>query len=176
MNSSLVTVAAVGEMAMYVFCLLFTVDLLCMAIYVLRAGNVQPEEGRVVTEKRPLTASDSLELGGRGAPGGRYWGKHKVLTSRTMFITDESLVDGTATKAQRRLVHGIQFAAILFWLAWVCGGLALLPSNPAFGVGIIILMTIWFLGGVRLVLKGRADALRKLKERQESRQGRRHKA
>jgi hypothetical protein len=175
-DSLLVTVATFSEMAAYVFCLLFVVDLLAMGIYVSRIGKVEPEEGQVVTQNRPLTASDSIELGGSGAPGGRYRGKHKVFLSRSLFVTDLSLVDGTATKAQRRLVHGIKIAAILFWLAWVFGALTLLPSSPVLGLIFVIFITIWFLGGVRLVLKGRSDALRKLKARQESRQDRRHKA
>lgn len=56
------------------------------------------------------------------------------------------------------------------------GGLTLLPSNLVLGLTFVIFITIWFLGSVRLVLKGRSDALRKLKARQESRQDRRHKA
>jgi len=91
-----------------------------------------------------------------------------------MFITDKSLVNGTATKAQRRLVFCIKLAAIFFWLAWVCGGVSLLPSNPAAGLALITLMSIGFFLSVRSVRKGRADALRKLQERHESRQARQH--
>jgi len=174
LNALLVAAAPIAEIAMYVFCFLFVVDILAMAIYVNRAGNVEPEEGHVVTENRPFTASDSMEFGGDLDPGGRYWGKHKVLLSRSTFITDKSLVDGTATKAQLRLVRGIKLAAILFWLAWVFGGLALLPSQPIFGTMIIIFLTGMFIQSVRMVRKGRADALRKLQERHESRQARQH--
>ena len=176
MDSLLVTVATFSEMAAYVFALLFVVDLLAMGIYVSRIGKVEPEEGQVVTENRPRRASDSIELGGTGALGGRYWGKHKVFFSRSAYISDLSLVDGTATKAQRRLVRAIQLAAVLFWLMFACGALTLLPSQPALALFFAIFITGWFLFGVRLVLKGRAEALRKLKERQESRQDRRHKA
>lgn len=175
MDSLLVTVATFSEIAMYVFILLFVVDLLAMCIYVIRGGKVDPEEGHVVTEDRALTASDSMAMGGSGAAGGRYWGKHKVFTSRSLFITDMSLVDGTATKAQRLLVRGMKLGAIFFWLAWVCGGLALLPSQPVIGVMIVIFLTGFFIQSVRLVRKGRADALRKLQERQASRE-QRHKA
>ena len=176
MDSLLVTVATFSEIAAYVFALLFVVDLLAMGIYVSRIGKVEPEEGHVVTQNRPLTASDSIELGGSGAPGGRYWGKHKVFLSRSLFVTDLSLVDGTATNAQRRLVHGIKIAAILFWLAWVFGGLALLPSQPVLGMIFVVFITLMFIQSVRLVRKGRADARRKLLERQASRRDRRHKA
>jgi len=110
-----------------------------------------------------------------GVAGGRYWGKHKVLASRSTFITDMSLVDGTATKAQRLLVRGIKLAGIFFFLAWVCGGLALLSSQPIAGVLIVIFFTGMFIHTVRMVRKGRADALRKLQEKQASRHNR-HKA
>jgi hypothetical protein len=89
-----------------------------------------------------------------------------------MFVTDLSLVDGTATKAQRLVVRGIKLGAILFWLAWIFGGLALLPSQPVFGVGVIVVLTFAFIHSVRMVRKGRADALRKLQERLASRQHR----
>jgi hypothetical protein len=175
-DSLQVTVATFSEMAAYVFALLFVVDLFAMGIYVSRIGKVEPEEGQVVTENRPRRASDSIELGGTGALGGRYWGKHKVFFRRSAYISDLSLVDGTATKAQRRLVRAIQLAAVLFWLMFACGALTLLPSQPALALFFAIFITGWFLFGVRLVLKGRAEALRKLKERQESREDRRHKA
>jgi hypothetical protein len=175
MDYLLVMVARYSLVAAAVFGLLFVVDLLAMMIHVARSGKVDPEEGHVVTENRPLISSDVVTLGGTGVPGGRYWGKHKVFLSRSTYISDLSLVDGTATQAQRRLVRGIKLAAILFWLAWVFLGLALLPSQPIGGTTIIVVFTGMFIQSVRLVRKGRADALRKLKERQESREARRHK-
>jgi hypothetical protein len=175
MDSLLVTMAPYSLVAAAVFVLLFVADLLTMIIYVSRSGKIDPEEGHVVTESRPLTTSDVAIMGGTGAPGGRYWGKHKVFLNRSTYITDMSLVDGTATKAQRRLVQGIKLAAIFFWLAWVFGGLALLPSQPVLGTTFIIVLTGMFTQSVRMVRKGRADALRKLKEKQESREARRHK-
>lgn len=172
MDSLLVSVAAFSEIAMYLFILLFVVDLLTLCIYVMRSGRVDPEEGKVITEDRALTANDSISMGGSGVSGGRYRGRHKVFASRSMFVTDLSLVDGTATKAQRLVVRGIKLGAILFWLAWIFGGLALLPSQPVFGVGVIVVLTFAFIHSVRMVRKGRADALRKLQERQASRQHR----
>src|SRR5271170_7780291 len=100
MDSLLVTVVPYSLVAAAVFALLFVVDLLAMVIYVSRSGKIDPEEGRVVTENRSLTSSDVATMGGTGAPGGRYWGRHKVFLSRSLFVTDMSLVDGTATKAQ----------------------------------------------------------------------------
>jgi len=174
MDPLAVSVARYSMLAGAVFALLFVADFLAIMIYVARGGDIDPKEGHVVTENRPLTGSDVAVLDGTGTPGGRYWGKHKVLLSRSTYITAMSLVDGTATKAQRRLVRAMKLGAVLFWLAWICGGLALMPSQPVFATLIIILLTGWFLQGARLVRKGRADALRKLKERQESREAHRH--
>jgi hypothetical protein len=169
LNSLLITVASFSETAVWVFGALFVADLVLVMIYVYRIGNVDKAEGRIVTEHRPLSTSDWITMGGSGFIAGKYWGKHKVLVSRSTYITEMSLVDGTATKSQRLLVRGIQLAAFFFWLAWVFGALTLLPSIPALALVFLLFVTIWFLGGVRLVLKGRADALRQLKERRASR-------
>jgi len=174
-DSLLLTVATYGEIAMYVVILLFAIDLLALSIYASRSGKIEPEESQLVTENRPLTAGDSAAMGGSGVPGGRYRGKHKVLASRSLFVSDMSLVDGTATKAQRRLVRGMKLAAIFFWLAWVFGELMLLPSQPILAAIFIMLLTYGFMMAVKSVRKGRADSLRKLQERQASRHAR-HKA
>ncbi len=170
MESLLVTVAPYSLVAAAMFALLFVVDFVAIMIYVARSGKIDPEEGHVVTENRPLTASDVATMGGTGAPGGRYWGKHKVFLSRSLFITDKSLVDGTATKAQRRLVNAANLAFVLFGLAWFCGGIAMLPSNTLGGLSFVGFATFWLICMAR-----RADALRKLKERQASRQNRGYK-
>jgi hypothetical protein len=145
-----------------------------MMIYVARSGTIGPEEGHVVTENRALKSGD-VAMGGTSAPGGRYWGKHKVFLSRSTYITDMSLVDGTATSAQRRLAHGIELGMVLFGLAWMFLGLSLLPSQPVGGLLFVAFSTYWLFFWIRSPMKGRADALRKLKERQESREARRHK-
>lgn len=175
MDFPLATVATYSQVAAGVFVLLFVAVLLALMILATRSGKIDPEEGHVVTENRPMTNSDMTAMGGTGVPGGRYWGKKKVFLSRSMFVTDMSLVDGTATEAQRRLVLGIKLAVTFFWLAWVFGGLALMPSDPIFGTTSIVVLTGMFIQSVRMVRKGRADALRKLAERQTSREARRHK-
>lgn len=175
MHSLLVTVAPYSLLAAAVFALLFVVDLVAMMIHVARSGGIDPEEGHVVTENRPLTTSDMITMGDTGAPGGRYWGKHKVFLSRSTYITDMSLVDGTATKAQRRLAQGIQLGLVLFGLAFVCLAISLLPSQPVFGLLLAVGAAYWILMCIRLPMKGRVEALRKLKERRTLREARRHK-
>jgi hypothetical protein len=173
MDSLLVTVARYSLVAAAMFGLLFIADFVAMMIYVARSGTIGPEEGHVVTENRALKSGD-VAMGGTSAPGGRYWGKHKVFLSRSMFITDKSMVDGTAPQAQRRLYHAANLAFVLFGLAWVFLGLSLLPSQPMFGFLAAAGATYWVFIFIRAPMKGRADALRKLKERQESREARRH--
>jgi hypothetical protein len=167
MDSLLVTVARYSQVGLAVFTLLFIADVIGIMIYVSRSGTIDPEEGRVVTENRPL--------GGTGALGGRYWSKRKVLLSRSMFITEEALINGTATKAQRRLANAAKLAFVLFGLAWFCGGIAILPSDTVGGLIVGGFGTYWLIWNYRIGRKGRAYALRKLKERQESREARRHK-
>jgi hypothetical protein len=167
MDSLLVTMAPYSLVAATVFALLFIADCVGLMIYVSRSGRIDPEEGRVVTENRPL--------GGTGVLGGRYWGKRKVFLSRSMFVTEQSLINGTATKAQRRLANAAKLAFVLFGLAWLCGGIAMLPSNTLGGLCFVAFATYWLIWNARLDRKGRADALRKLKERQESREAHRHK-
>jgi hypothetical protein len=174
MESLLVTVAPYSLVAAAVFALLFVVNFVAIALYVARSGKIDPEEGHVVTENRALKSGD-VAMGGTSAPGGRYWGKHKVFLSRSLFISDKSLVDGTATPAQRRLVNAVKLAFILFGLAWFCGGIAMLPSNTLGGVIFVAFATYWLICTIRLDRKGRADALRKLKEKQASRQNRGYK-
>jgi hypothetical protein len=174
MESLLVTVAPYSLVAAAVFALLFVVDFVAIGLYVARSGKIDPEEGHVVTENRPLKSGD-IAMGGTSAPGGRYWGKHKVFLSRSLFITDKSLVDGTATPAQRRLVNATKLAFVLFGLAWFCGGIAMLPSSTLGGLVFVSFATYWLIWTIRLDRKGRADARRKLKERQASRQNRGYK-
>jgi hypothetical protein len=59
--------------------------------------------------------------------------KERILLSRSEFISDKSLVDGTATKSERALVYGIKLFFFLFGLLFVFIGLSLLPSQPAGG-------------------------------------------
>ncbi len=105
-------------------------------IVVVRRGKVDNDEGYVLKEQGPLTGNALNEMGGvvhvvGGA--GKYVAKEKILVSRSEFISDESLVDGTATKSERLKVQGIKLFFVLFWLLFVFIGLSLLPSEPVAG-------------------------------------------
>jgi hypothetical protein len=82
--------------------------------------------------------------------------------SRSEFISDESLVDGTATKSERLMVQGIRLFFVLFWLLFVFIGLSLLSSEPVVGAIFVIAPTISFAKAALMMRKGRQDALRKL--------------
>jgi len=164
MNSLLVTIAKFSETMLWVVGPLFLADLVALMIVVFRSGTIDQEEGSVVDEQGPLSTSDRNVLGGEVTFGGTGRTKKRVFVSRSSFISDDSLVDGTATKSQRLLVRGIKLAFLLFWLLFVFGVLSVLPLNPVAGLFVIIIMSIILFLAASLVRKGRRDALRKLKK------------
>jgi hypothetical protein len=171
-DSLLATVVNFSETAVWVFGALFVADLGAVIIYVYRSGKVDEEEGRVVTERIPRSGNNRIGMGRGVFVTGASWAKKKVLVSRSAYVSDMSLVDGTATKSQRLFVHGIRLAWLLFCLAFVFGGLTLLRSDPAFALVSLFVMSGGLICGVTLIRKGRADALRKLKQRQASQEAR----
>jgi hypothetical protein len=90
-----VAAAHVGSWILAVAVTTFVLDLIVMIIYTIRQGKSDDQQGKVITEKRSLT---SMSLG-VPPPMGRS--KRKILGSKSGFITDDSLVDGTATFGQR---------------------------------------------------------------------------
>jgi hypothetical protein len=162
-NSLIVTIAKFSETMLWVVGALFVADFAALMIVVVRSGKVDQEEGCVVNEQVPLSGNDRNAMGGDVAVAGTGQAKKRVFLSRSSFISDESLVDGTATKNQRLLVHGIKLAFLLFWLLFVFGVLSVLPSNPVAALLVIIIVSIIFFRAAAMIQKGRTDALRKLK-------------
>jgi hypothetical protein len=101
-DALLIKVANFSESAVWVVGSLFVLEFVAVFYFVYRAGKPCKEEGRVVTE----------QMRGRSGRliGWRYWSKRRVLASRSMYISEMSLVDGTATKAERLIAHGIKLA------------------------------------------------------------------
>jgi hypothetical protein len=155
-DTLLTKVANLCETAMWVAGVLFVVEFVAVFIYAYRSGTADKEEGRVITK--------CVRRSGLGA--GRYWSKSKVLVSRSGYVSEMSLVDGTATKAERLIVHGIKLGFLLFWLAFVFGVLTLLPSEPGVALAMLLVMLCGFSCAVILVRRSRADALRELAEKQ----------
>ena len=156
MDTFLSKVANFSETAMWVVGALFLVEFVAVFICAHRAGTADAEEGHAVT--RPPRPS--------GLIAGRFWSKSKVLVSRFGYISEMSLVDGTATPAQRLIAHGIKLAFLLFWLAFVFGILTLLPSEPGLALAMLFIMCCVLCSAVRLMRSSRADALRRLAEQQ----------
>jgi len=165
-NLTLVTIAKFSQKMLWVVSFLMVADLASIALIILRIGKVDPEEGHVVTERGSGSVGALNPLGG-SLGGGRYVVKEKVLLSRSGYITDESLVDGTATKSQRRLVHCAQLLFFLFWLLFVFIGFSLLPTEPIGGAVFILLSTFGFSKAGMGMHRGRVEALRKVTMKRE---------
>jgi hypothetical protein len=165
MNSLLIRAANFSGTMLWLTGFLLAANLVALMIVVVRRGKVGNDEGCVLKEQGPLTANALSEMGAGAnvvVGGGKYMAKEKILVSRSMFISDQSLVDGTATKSERLMVQGIKLFFFLFWLLFVFIGVSLLPSEPVAGVVSVIGSTIFFAKAAWMMHKGRQDALRKL--------------
>ncbi len=156
MDTFLTKVANFSETAMWVVGVLFVVEFVAIFIYASRSGKADAEEGHVVT-RRPRPS---------GLIAGRFWSKSKVLVCRCGYISEMSLVDGTATPTQRLIVLGIKLALLFFWLAFVFGILTLLPSEPGLALAMLFIMCCVLCSAVILMRRSRANALRKWAEKQ----------
>lgn len=156
MDAFLTKVANFSESAVWVVGVIFVVEFVAVFACAYRAGRADEEQGRVITSRARFS----------GLIAGSYRSKVNVLVSRSGWISEISLVDGTATKTERLIVRGLQLAFLLFWLAFVFGILTLLPSEPGVAWAMLFIMLCILCCGVMLVRKGRSDALRKLAEEQ----------
>lgn len=143
MTSLLMSVAKFSETMLWIVGTLFVADFAALMIAVVRSGMVDQEEGRVVSEQMPLSGNVRNEVGSDVAVAGTGRAKNRIFLSRSAFISDESLVDRTATKYQRLIVHGIKLALFLFCLLVVFGILTVLPSNPIAGLAVIAIFSIF---------------------------------
>lgn len=167
MNLTLVTIAKFSATMVWVDGFLLAANLFAIVLMVVRTGNVDQDEGSVVTEHGTFNGNAMNPTGGgvNRLRIGKYVAKEKILVSRSAFISDESLVDGTATKSQRLLVHCAQLFFFLFWLLFVFVGLSLAPAQPIQGAWFVIVSTIGFSMAAVGMRRGRAEALRKLQRR-----------
>jgi len=154
-DALLTKVANFSETAVWVVGVIFVVEFVAVLVCACRAGSADEQEGHVITRRARLY----------GLIAGRYRSKSKVLVSRSRYISEMSLVDGTATKTERLIVHGIKLSFLLFWLTFVFGILTLLPSEPGVALAMLFIMLCMLYCGVTLIRKSRTDALRKLAEK-----------
>ncbi len=167
----LIAVTNFSQTAVWVFGILFVVEFVALCVYVYRSGNADEQEGHVVIDDAAISGIDRV-IGGDVLVGRKYRSKKKVFASRSAYVSDMALVDGSATKRQRLCVHGIQLAFLLFWLTLACGGLTLLDSDPAFALSAVFIMSCGLFYGVTAIRRGRANTLRGLERGRASRKAR----
>ena len=171
MQSIFETLATIGHRMIMVVGVLFVADLAAMIIYTIRKGTRSDDDDDDSSEG--MTDSDgSLTADAAGTlasdqqlVAANYKTKKKTLIQQSGFVSDDSLADGTATAAERMMVHGIQVFFVLFWLLFVSAGMIGMKSNPL-AVFLIIVPTIWFLGNVRSWRKDAASAKKRVQSRE----------
>ena len=115
--------AKIGRYALPVVIPLFVADIVGMVIYTIRHGSDDSSDDS--DDVAPATVA--------GLPGrvlaAHYRARARVLVSKEEWISDDSLVDGTATPAQQMLVRAIKAFFLLFWLIFVCIGFILMRAD-----------------------------------------------
>ena len=169
MQSIFETLATIGHRMIIVVGVLFVADLAAMIIYTIRKGTPNDDDdspdgmtdsdGSLTADAAGTLASDQQLV------AANYKTKKKTLIQQSGFVSDDSLADGTATAAERMMVHGIQVFFVLFWLLFVSAGMIGMKSNPL-AVFLIIVPTIWFLGNVRSWRKDAASAKKRVQSRE----------
>jgi hypothetical protein len=144
---------------------LMAADMIAMIVYALRFSSKHSEADDFLKQGSPFIPYNQAPGQGPILLARKYWVKQKVLRTRSLFVSDKSLVDGTATTGQRLLVKGIQLFFFLFWLLSIFLALSLLSSNLVSAVAWIIIPTIGFFIAATNMHKGRQNALRKLKKK-----------
>ena len=127
------TAGRAGRWILVVSAIVLVGEMTAMSVYTIRRGQKRgqkkDDEGRTVTEDR----APNWSLGTR-LPIGRT--KQKLLVSRREGIRMKSLVDGTATTAERLVALGIGAAFTSFFLVFVGVSLILLEQSP---IGLLFL-------------------------------------
>ncbi len=110
------------------------IAMVLMVIYTIRQGRPDDRRGTVETDAELI--SPPMWMKGRvGRWHGRY--QRRILTSRSGFISNESLANGTATLAERWMVVGIITFMFGFFLMFLGMGLLTMDDNP-----VVLLMSV----------------------------------
>ena len=117
----------VGAWMLGIVISVMVVDMVLMVIYTIRHGRSDGKRRTVETNDEPI--SPPMWMKGRiGRWHGRY--KRRILVSRSGFISNESLADGTATFGERLMVVGIITFLFCFFLVFLGMGLLMMEDNP----------------------------------------------
>jgi hypothetical protein len=148
----------VGSWILAIAVTTFVLDLIVMSIYTIRQGKSDDRKGTVITEKR---AMGSMSIGVTRQIGRS---KLKILGSKSGFVTDDSLVDGTATLGQRLMVLGIIGALISFIFIFVAAGLMLMKETPA-ALLFPAISGLWLYSALREMWQGHQQAKKRVAAR-----------
>jgi hypothetical protein len=150
--------AAAGKWVLGVAVSVFVLTMMALVIYVLRKGEpsgtdvaptIQPFGPYSPTGRRAITAYKGVR-------------KLRVLASRETYVSMETLLSGTATRAQWALFTGIQVCLASFWLIFVGIGLLWAPSTEGWSLFLPAVSSLWFLGILKTVWDDVVAARKKL--------------
>lgn len=149
------TASRIGQDVLIFAVTVLVVDLVAMIVYTIRHGQSDNLEGKVITENRPLGAI-SLRY-----PPLMGLSKRKMLGSKSGYVTMDSLVDGSATFAERMMVVGIITAMVSFFLIFVGVGLLLMKDLLIF-VLFPVIPGMWLYTIVREVWQEHQEASKRV--------------
>ena len=142
---------------------IMVVDGTLLAIYTLCRGRTDAEEGKTITVDQPMSP---MRLRGFGI--GRKWSRQNVLVSRRSdHISIESLVDGTATLAERFVVFGINVFIVCFVLLFYGFGLLFLDESPLV-IFLPLFVSVWAFNLFKDVYNDYRQARKNIAARDES--------
>ena len=130
-----------------------------LVLYAIRYGEPDEEEGKTVTDHRPIMPTFVS-----GLRFTKSISKRSVQLSRSGEITDDSLVDGTATLGQRIVVLCIITMFVCIFLLFLGLSLWALKDNPLAAI-MPIPVGAWLLNFLRVVWRDHQKAKKRVAAR-----------
>lgn len=144
MQPFLDTVSHIGSRVLVAAITVLVLDLAAMITYTIRNGSKEKEANQSVGPKDSVLLDNPRRRSGTEQIVARkYRSKTKILGQASGFITDDSLIDGTATFGQRMMVRGIRLWFACLWLIMVSAGMSAVSRN-ILGIWLIVGPTVWF--------------------------------
>ncbi len=131
-----------------------------MAFYAFRYGTPDDDEGRTVTDKTRAMGPVIVS----GLASVRQASRRKMVYARRGEITDDSLVDGTATPGERTVVVCILTMFVCLFLLFLGLSLWAMKDNPLVVVFPPV-MAIWLGNFLRIVWQDRQKAKERVARR-----------
>lgn len=150
MQSLLDTIAHLGGRLLVAAVTVLVFDLAAMITYTIRNGSRDEDANESAGPRNSILLDNPRKrIGTEWMVARKYRSKTKILGQASGFITDDSLIDGTATLGQRMMVHGIKLWFACMWLILVSAGMSIVSRN-ILGIWLIVAPTVWFAMVVRL--------------------------